>query len=1074
MKIVSPKEFMKSRRPSRFSDSKIIKKSKLNRSILEYHLGTLTSRKQEYEFEEFARKLCQFEICPGLRPQTGPTGGGDGKVDSETTSKSRSLAILCYTGIEKPTNEKWSFAFSAKKDWVTKVKSDVKNISETDRNYKKIFFITNQYAKASKRSEVEDQLSKQYGIEVIIQDKTWVLDKIFGNKREKLAIDELGLGSDIGEEIEVGPLDFQKDKKLDEINKSIEEDVVNQSVNLKTVDDVLDSAILVRELEKPATEINGYFDKAIRFAEDYGSKNQVFSAVYQKAWTTYFWLENFNSFINLYNDVENIALESENISQIERLRNLWTLLYTLSKKTELIDKKSIDIKTKKLRDKLGSFVNDSSYITASMQAKGMLLLMDLILNIDDEKVISQTFDKLSGLAMEANGLIGYPFEDTFQSLNELSDIFTGNEAYERLQEKIVGLISKRKDEISVAEMLYTRGLKYFEKNEFYEAINYLGKALYRFYKKESKDDLVRTLFLISMSYEEVGLLWAARGALIRAAAYATSDFWIEGEINRMQIICYEKLKTIELRLGNVGYALEWHRLGYIMESQTLRTEDQKNKFMDRNLHFGSVLGMLLIKITDEELQKLEYLPDVLFEYDLDFAAYGLIFRLGCHKLLPKEFVKDQSNNDLQKFFDSYLTQPAQDYLPDVPNFYSEKKLIMKSQILGAEFIVEATNKSPEIEFGESFLAAIESFLSTTMRYKAVSRDSQILVKINSDSLQKERIKYQIRKGVKIGIDITCQDFNAHSLTLEEQQEISIILSKAVLELIANSVVFDDAKNDLLKLFKDEEVSYRSFNFSGSFVILGNVLGYNPKRAITDWTSIKNHRYPFVKEKAMKVNALQKKRKGTDSVAFDYNHLKHNEIKNISIIRQHLWDEAGWKGVMYFVAPNRPPILGLMFANKEAAESIFQDWISTFSKEDKNDVIRLSMLRGVSQKHPAWYRTIISTNFKNDLLGTDKVIIIARMHTMNPESTVNLDRFSESFNRFGYYLLAPAYIKTEFMQPKLNIGLGIVKRSFNDRYAWEVGLNDPDIPGILKEDNIFIPKNVKNAPVIKLLDWKLKK
>ena len=60
MSVPSPKDFMKKRKPMRFSDSKIVTESKLNRTILEYQLDTLGSRKQEQDFEEFARKLCQY------------------------------------------------------------------------------------------------------------------------------------------------------------------------------------------------------------------------------------------------------------------------------------------------------------------------------------------------------------------------------------------------------------------------------------------------------------------------------------------------------------------------------------------------------------------------------------------------------------------------------------------------------------------------------------------------------------------------------------------------------------------------------------------------------------------------------------------------------------------------------------------------------------------------------------------------------------------------------------------------------------------------------------------------------
>ena len=79
-----PSDFMRQRRPYLFSDTESSEVPLIDRNAFEYHLETLTNRKQELDFENFARKLTEKELCPNLIPQTGPTGGGDSKVDSET------------------------------------------------------------------------------------------------------------------------------------------------------------------------------------------------------------------------------------------------------------------------------------------------------------------------------------------------------------------------------------------------------------------------------------------------------------------------------------------------------------------------------------------------------------------------------------------------------------------------------------------------------------------------------------------------------------------------------------------------------------------------------------------------------------------------------------------------------------------------------------------------------------------------------------------------------------------------------------------------------------------------------
>lgn len=81
---ISPSRFMRQLRPEYYSDTEDHVLYVLNAAMLDHHLETITSRNQTHDFELFARKLCERIICPNLRPQTGPEGGGDSKADSET------------------------------------------------------------------------------------------------------------------------------------------------------------------------------------------------------------------------------------------------------------------------------------------------------------------------------------------------------------------------------------------------------------------------------------------------------------------------------------------------------------------------------------------------------------------------------------------------------------------------------------------------------------------------------------------------------------------------------------------------------------------------------------------------------------------------------------------------------------------------------------------------------------------------------------------------------------------------------------------------------------------------------
>src|SRR6516165_11536281 len=81
---ISPSEFMRELRPEYYSDTEDHASYVLDAPTLDHHLDTITSRNQTHDFELFARKLCERAVCPNLRPQTGPEGGGDSKADTET------------------------------------------------------------------------------------------------------------------------------------------------------------------------------------------------------------------------------------------------------------------------------------------------------------------------------------------------------------------------------------------------------------------------------------------------------------------------------------------------------------------------------------------------------------------------------------------------------------------------------------------------------------------------------------------------------------------------------------------------------------------------------------------------------------------------------------------------------------------------------------------------------------------------------------------------------------------------------------------------------------------------------
>lgn len=191
-----------------------------------------------------------------------------------------------WEGLGDEAGSKWAIAISSKQDWRSKVKSDVDGIVGTNRGYSKIIFITNQFVRDKVRAEVEDKLTKEFGLPIVIHDRTWILDRVFTNNRENIAIEELKLGEGLEETLNLGPNDAERSMQLSLLNKEIEDALSHAIITITIVSKALSAALVARGMEKTRYEIEGLFGRAVRIAEKLSSPELLFSVKYHLTWTT--------------------------------------------------------------------------------------------------------------------------------------------------------------------------------------------------------------------------------------------------------------------------------------------------------------------------------------------------------------------------------------------------------------------------------------------------------------------------------------------------------------------------------------------------------------------------------------------------------------------------------------------------------------------------------------------------------------------------------------------------------------------------------------------------------------------
>ena len=574
-----PSEFMRARRPELFSDSKEDESYHLSREVFEYHLDTLTSRKQEIEFEHFCRRLAEKEICPNLLPQTGPTGGGDSKVDAETYPVADAIADRWFEGIgREASNERWAFAFSAKKDWKPKVEHDVDKIVKTGRGYKQIFFITNQFVRDKARADVETELEKQHLIPVRILDRMWIMRCVFENRRVELAVETLRLEGfrKQGKRV-LGPLDAERETELGELEKHIGDSNRYIGLDYQLAEDCLQAAILSRGLNRPKHEVQSKFDRALRIAEKVGLTRQLLRIKYTKAWTAYWWFDDHSELNSLYDEVEKLVVGTDQAQDMELLSNLWQVL-NASVTAGSIDSTAAQLKdrTSTLESELERLAADGTRPTNSLHAKALKVIIDVPRHLGIPERLSADLEQLQSIIVQGEKLSSFPLEPLIKIAAELGDILPDNPTFDAIMESVIKVAERRKGEGEAGRLLLEQGSHKLRAGKKYDAIRLLGRARGKLAKDEYTAELIATFAGLTLAYEATGLLWAARICVLAALNEILSSFIEEGRLERRALKYIMKMVWLELQLGRVPCALSWMDMAHVVASQTA-TDQQANE-----------------------------------------------------------------------------------------------------------------------------------------------------------------------------------------------------------------------------------------------------------------------------------------------------------------------------------------------------------------------------------------------------------------------------------------------------------------------------------------------------------------
>ena len=1081
----NPREFMRARHPDLFSDTQVDNDSQLSKSVLEYHLDTLTSRKQEYEFEHFCRKLAEKEICPNLRVQTGPTGGGDSKVDTETYPVAEEIAERWWIGSPAAGAERWAFAFSAKREWKPKVRADVDNILSTGRDYKRIYFFTNQFVSDKQRAEQEDALSTHVKIPVHIIDRAWIVEKVYEAGHLELAIATLGIeGARSERRSRPGPHDTERLTELEELDRQVADPSCYQDARYQLVEDCLRSALLARGLERPRSEVEGRFAQADRLAQSVDYRPQRLRIAYNRAWTAYFWYEDYFVFNQLYEEAERSAQGSVQAYEIKLLLHLWQILAAAVAAGWIDDQDAkVESRQQRLTAMLEAMAADPLRLNNALQARTSLVLMRITQagQAGQPDQLESCWLDLGQIVDESITLDTYPVEQLFASIDRLGgDVDSA--AFDSLYEKLVHVIRQRHSDGEAGKAYSQRALQKLRQEKPYEAIQWFGRAEELLGKDEYRRELMIALAGSSDAYERVGLLWAARNKMLAIVERALAVFNKEGELAYQTLLVLNRLARIELRLGRILHVLNTMTLASVVASHLELSEEQQKKYTEEQQMQEELLGIHLLNLPFEELSSVTRLPDTLEQLGLTFARMALLFALGHEQSLRNEgyISSSEDSNAVQNFFERCQDCPAAKDISSHPVLADGTHCLLKSIILGVELVVETPNSAISVGIAESLLGALEAFLATSDEQDVIPHREQVTIVIKASHQLTGGPQLRFPDGDGSGRAEIVHPVDMVFTTADERQNYVKWLQDSLIEIVCRILSIHDPQAWLEKIADQERGFSRALTFGNALTLNSNVFGRTPRVRLTDWMDTNANHYAVLRDKPWRVvksavpagpiKPLEIGSGPPPAELVDKERLKHTDRRVLSPIDMPLWDQAGWGGTLFAQLPDVPPILAIAFEDGEAGQAIFRAWKERWGDADMDEVLRLAIITGLSKQKPAEYVVVVGPSLRQ-VAGNERKIIISvpEINRMSPSTSANLDNFITAYKKAGAFLLAPAQLPKDITNPQMPfVQLAIGKRQLDLRQAWQIGENDPDGIALAEDDEPIIPAGVTDPPVKKAM------
>jgi hypothetical protein len=881
------------------------------------------------------------------------------------------------------------------------------------------------------------------------------MKEIIENDRKDLAFNYLGIGETKSDPLRLGPADYRRTQQLTAIEKSLDDPDAFRGMERQRVTEALIAAKLSRSLERPRTETDGRFLRAIRLANEDGSYRQKLQAQYEYLWASFWWFDDVELVNDSYSAFEAMALKTDHISNLELLCSLHQLLVNAVVHGHLSRHASrLDDRAATLQQALEVIAKNNERPNNSLAAQEALLILRLNRALVDKRRedLADIWRTYSGILERAVGLGEFKAK-RLVSMIEVAGTIAGNDpAYNELVEKLADFVAKRNSEAEGALILLKRAQQ-LEFSDRIDMIRLLGKAAAGLSKKEYTERQIEALHLLMLAYRSAGLLWAARATCMLAAASIVMEGEEDTYIPVSFVPTMKVWAWIALGLRHIpDFLSAVQMLSAALGTLPLADDSKELVRKDiRELEYS--LGSIFVNLSDVELRQLEELPDILEGLELFMARAALLYALGHGALLREDgsVPKEETEDEVRRTFSILASQPVarQTHGPMVLN--SEGPQEFSATILGMTVVITFEGSLLLTLVAEAVLGSLEAFLATAIDQRVIPHTERFLIKLIRSTEASEPV---IETSA---LDMTATITWPAKLSQTTFRELNIrkFFAEVSGHVLATTCIIDNVTALLHKLYDDEAVDARISMIAAAATAYHRVASRCMSR-LSDWQEAVRRRYPprapRPQLKLVKIDIpdadTDEETGGTGGDGPELT--SHRAVRVRSVIDAHAWDQASWKGTCYLhYGPGRPPGMAFMFEDKDAARKIFVRWRERFGDSDINEEIYLAIVQHLPSQSPHHYTLLVTSKFPNASERDPKqtILTVSRTLTMTPDSATNLQQFLEAYRRSGAFYLLPAVITDGV--PEVMPELGFLKRHISVKDAASVGEHDIEVMALRK-------------------------